>query len=367
MSGTTSGKTKATVCVIVPVYNAEKTIKKSLKSIFRQSYRGILIVAVDDGSTDRSPEIIAEMAKKDSRLIPVRQSNAGSISARKTGVRYALENGIPFICFCDADDRLPRTSVERMVSAMLKSEADLVCGNIKKRWRSIAIPGTFKPECLRIGAPVIYSKEEIRDKLIVSYFGVSNFPVSFAAKLYRTSAIEFFLNDAPLVRFYGEDLSVTLKIMLTVDRLCIIPDTVYYYQTGGATGRWMPTMLEDFYSLYRYRQVVIESHCLKKDCSDFMAAEAMNFLRTFFSRILEHKKELQKDRQRFLEIIEKTISEPLFRDAATMVTERGWNNRMAPLVNSGSADEIAEWIEKYNNSIRNSIKGRVRGILNKLA
>ena len=59
MSGTTSGKTKATVCVIVPVYNAEKTIKKSLKSIFRQSYRGILIVAVDDGSTDRSPEIIA--------------------------------------------------------------------------------------------------------------------------------------------------------------------------------------------------------------------------------------------------------------------------------------------------------------------
>ncbi len=168
---------KSTVCVIIPVYNAEKTVRKTLKSLFRQSYRDILVVAVDDGSTDRSPEIIAEMAKKDGRLIPIRQSNAGPISARKTGVRFAVDNGIPFVCFCDADDRLPRRGIEKMADTILRTDADLVCGNMKKRWRSIVIPGTFKSECLRIGASVLYSKEEIKEKLITSYFGVSNFPV----------------------------------------------------------------------------------------------------------------------------------------------------------------------------------------------
>ena len=51
---------KSTVCVIIPVYNGEKTIKGCLSSILRQSYRDILVVAVDDGSTDRSPVIIVE-------------------------------------------------------------------------------------------------------------------------------------------------------------------------------------------------------------------------------------------------------------------------------------------------------------------
>ena len=78
--------------IVMPVFNGGKSLASAVESLFTQDFTDWELVMVDDGSTDRSPEIIAEMAKKDSRLIPVRQSNAGSISARKTGVRYALEN-----------------------------------------------------------------------------------------------------------------------------------------------------------------------------------------------------------------------------------------------------------------------------------
>ena len=366
MNDKTAANTDSAVCVIVPVYNGEKTIKGCLSSILRQSYRDILVVAVDDGSTDRTPEIIARMAKRDSRLIPIRQSNSGSISARKAGIRYARDHGIPFLCFCDADDRLPRESVEKMVSAMFKTDSDLICGDMKCRWHFISVPNSFKSKCLRIGAPVLYSKEEIKEKLIISYFGVSNFPVSFWAKLYKTSCIARFVDDDPIVWFYGEDLSVTLKIMLTIDSLCIIPDTVYYYQTGGATGKWMPTMFEDFLSLYQYRRTVIEKYNLNPKFSVYLAIEAMNFIKKYFSDCLEYKIDLPGDRSTFLKTIEKIISMPVFSEAAGLVIQSGRDNIIAILVNSGDTDAIAKLIEEKNRADRKSIKGIIRRILNKI-
>ena len=366
MNEENAANTKSNICVIVPVFNAEKTVRRCLLSIFRQSYRDILIVVVDDGSTDRSAKIIAEMAKKDRRLIPIHQRNAGSISARKAGIRYALDHGIPFFCFCDADDRLPSHAIEKMANAILRTDSDLVCGNMKKRWKAIVIPNTFKPDCLKIGAPVLYSKEEIKEKLIISYFGVSNFPVSFWAKMYKTSCIAKFIDDDPVVWFYGEDLSVTLKIMLSVDNLCIIPETVYYYQTGGASGGLMPTMLEDFISLYRFRQEIIEKHSLGKKCSVYMAIEAMNVMKTYLSKCLEFKAELNKDRSRFVAVVAETISLPVFQEASATVLDSGVNNKMAVLVQKRAVDEIAALIDDNNKADRKSIKGKIRRIINKI-
>ena len=365
MNDKTAADRKSSVCVIVPVYNGEKTIKRCLASILRQSYRDIIVVAVDDGSTDRTPEIIACMAKKDSRLISIRQSNSGSLSARKSGVRFAVDNGVPFVCFCDADDQLPRRGIEKMANSILRTDADLVCGNMKKRWRSIVIPGLFKPECLRIGAPVIYSREDIIEKLIISYFGISNFPVSFAAKLYKTSVIVPFVEEESLVCFYGEDLSVTLKIMLAIDSLCIIPDTVYYYQTGGATGGPLPTMLEDYYNLYRFRLEIIEKNNLKKDCMVYLAIEAMNVLKTYLSKCLEFNNKLRFDPTEFRNTVSKTVALSVFQEASVVVINSGYKNKMAKLVNEYAVEEIARLIFERYEADRQSIKGKVRRLIRK--
>ena len=153
--------------------------------------------------------------------------------------------------------------------------------------------------------------------------------------------------------------------MLSIDSLCIIPDTVYYYQIGGATGKWMPTMLEDFFSLYRYRRTVIEENNLNSKFSVYLAIEAMNFLKTYFSNLLEYKMDLPDERTLFLEIVEKTISVPLFREAADLVIQCGRENDMAFLVNSGDADKIAKMIEEKIKAEKKSFKAIIRRILKK--
>ncbi len=365
MNKKTVADRKSSVCVIVPVYNGEKTIKRCLASILRQSYRNIIVVAVDDGSTDRTPEIIACMAKKDSRLISIRQSNAGSISARKAGIRYARDHDIPFLCFCDADDCIPHRGIEKMVEIILLNGVDLVCGNMIKRWRFIVLPKTFKPECLQIDSPVFYSKEDIKNKLVISYFGISNFPVSFAAKLYKTSVIVPFVEEDSLVRFYGEDLSVTLKIMLEIDSICIIPDTVYYYQAGGATGGLVPTMLEDYFNLYRFRLEIIEKNNLKKDCMVYLAIEAMNVLKTYLSRCLEFNNKLRFDPTEFRNTVAKTVALSVFQEASEVVLNSGFKNKMAKLVNEYAVEEITRLIFERYEADRQSIKGKVRRVIRK--
>ena len=57
------------VSVIVPIYNVEKYIRKTVESIISQNYKNLEIILVDDGSPDKSPEIIDELGKEDSRIV----------------------------------------------------------------------------------------------------------------------------------------------------------------------------------------------------------------------------------------------------------------------------------------------------------
>ncbi len=94
------------ICVIVPVYNAEKYIKQTVNSILNQPYKGIEVVLVDDGSKDNSPVICDEIAKESVRVHTIHQVNAGASIARNTGINYVINNisDADYIAFCDADD-----------------------------------------------------------------------------------------------------------------------------------------------------------------------------------------------------------------------------------------------------------------------
>ena len=73
------------ISVIIPVYNAEKYLNKTLESILKQSLKDIEVICVDDGSTDSSVEIIQSFIKKDDRVKLIRQNNQHAGSARNTG------------------------------------------------------------------------------------------------------------------------------------------------------------------------------------------------------------------------------------------------------------------------------------------
>ena len=120
-------KMKPLLSIIVPVYNVEAYLKKCLDSILAQSFTNFEVICVNDGSTDRSPEILAEYAQKDDRVRVISQKNGGLVNARKTGAKFV--SGEYVLCI-DSDDWIENTYFENLMEAMEETGADIVIADL---------------------------------------------------------------------------------------------------------------------------------------------------------------------------------------------------------------------------------------------
>ena len=91
------------ISVIVPAYNAEKTIEKCINSISCQTYENLEIIVINDGSKDTTEEIVSKLAKTDNRIKLITIPNGGVSHARNTGLEYVTGD---FVTFADADDTI---------------------------------------------------------------------------------------------------------------------------------------------------------------------------------------------------------------------------------------------------------------------
>ena len=89
------------ISVIVPVFNVEKYLKFCLDSLTNQTIQDLEFICINDGSTDSSPDILEQFAKKDSRIKIFNQQNSGLSATRNRGVELATGE---FLAFCDSDD-----------------------------------------------------------------------------------------------------------------------------------------------------------------------------------------------------------------------------------------------------------------------
>lgn len=113
------------ISVIIPVYNAEKYIEKTLDIISNQTLKDIEIICVDDGSNDKSALLIKKQQANDSRIKYYFQQNSGAGQARNFGITKS--NG-EYIAFMDADDAYPNNcALEHLYSAAFNNEA-IICG-----------------------------------------------------------------------------------------------------------------------------------------------------------------------------------------------------------------------------------------------
>lgn len=96
---------KLKVSVIMPAYNAEKYIERSVKSVLSQTHRNLEMIVVDDGSTDRTGNILRRLAYDDSRLRYIPTENRGPAEARNTALD-AVSDDTDYIAFIDSDDEL---------------------------------------------------------------------------------------------------------------------------------------------------------------------------------------------------------------------------------------------------------------------
>ncbi|OCR00430.1 glycosyl transferase family 2 [Oscillatoriales cyanobacterium USR001] len=110
------------VSVIIPAYNAEAFIAKTLLSVRSQTYHHIEILVVDDGSRDRTAEIVKSFAQEDPRIILLQQSNSGVAAARNLAI--AKSQG-EYIAPIDADDIWYPQNLEKKVQCLLASEPNV--------------------------------------------------------------------------------------------------------------------------------------------------------------------------------------------------------------------------------------------------
>ncbi len=118
---------KKKISVIIPVYNAEKYVESTVKSVLSQPYENIRIILVNDGSKDNSPQICDHLAENNDRITVLHQANSGVSVARNRGIDYALKNNPQgYIMFLDADDGWTKDFFTPDIVELLEKEYDLI-------------------------------------------------------------------------------------------------------------------------------------------------------------------------------------------------------------------------------------------------
>lgn len=209
--------TQPKVTIIIPAYNAENYIEKSVKSILAQSYGALELIVIDDGSKDATPQILARLAAEDGRLRPFTVKNGGPAPARN----YALEMmsvDTEYVMFSDADDIMEPDTLEYAMTAAVKGADMVIFG-----FSIVNMNGTrndyFEPEAF-------IPREELKNELARLY--KANLLNQVWGKLYRADLI---MDNS--IRFqdyrWGEDRLFIFDCLEKTERLAVLPACKYRY------------------------------------------------------------------------------------------------------------------------------------------
>jgi len=204
------------VSIIIPVYNAEKFLHDTLESLRVQTFGGLEIICIDDGSADSSADIIKNFTIKDKRFQYCLQSNSGPGAARNRGLSEARGK---YIVFQDADDLLHPKAIEFMLQNAENYQADVtICSFI---FCSENFSG-FDDNILFSGNPEIYTGD-----LAKYFYNWKKFRGHPWGKLYLRSVIgDTRFNDLRS----GEDTFFNIDIVVQAKCIIVLPQALYIYR-----------------------------------------------------------------------------------------------------------------------------------------
>ena len=205
------------VSIIVPAYNAERYLEQCIESLRAQTHTNIEIIIINDGSTDRTADIMYKFSQADGRVKIFSKSNAGVSAARNDGLNIATGE---YICFVDADDYLANDFVEYLLEIAEKTRAEFV---VSKSWF------TKKDEKQEDIQTIESLTSEDATALLLSPEVI----VSCGNKMYRRDFIERnqlrFLNTL----FYGEGLHFIIMSAQAAKVVGVGNRKVYYYRRNN--------------------------------------------------------------------------------------------------------------------------------------
>jgi len=197
------------ISIIIPAYNAEKRIERCINSILNQTYENIEVIVVDDGSIDKTYEILKQI--KDERLNIYKKENGGVSSARNYGLKKA--NGT-YIGFVDSDDFIESDMYEKMCSKM--NGVDAVVCNFKT-WNG--------REC---GKYKSYDEGEYETKKIIKAVFERELSEHVWRFLYKKNIIDEFNIEFCKLKI-SEDMIFLMNYLLNSENAYVVDDYLYNY------------------------------------------------------------------------------------------------------------------------------------------
>lgn len=203
------------VSIIIPAYNAEKTVQKSVESLLEGSYKNIEVIIVNDGSSDNTQKIIEQLAESDGRVVAFSWENSGVSAARNKGLELA--NG-EYIAFADSDDYAEKDYISDLYKTLSDSGSDLAVNSLAEREVKDLYDCTI--DLYEIGS------EERKNFLKLN----ENFLIYAPyAKLYKASIIKENNIDFPSYTSYGEDLLFNCAYIKNCNRIAFRICANYHY------------------------------------------------------------------------------------------------------------------------------------------
>ena len=249
------------VSIIVPIYNVEKYLNRCLDSLVNQTFKDIEIIALNNGSTDSSLDILKDYASNDNRITIIDNENLGVSKARNIGIDKASGK---YIVFVDSDDWIDTNMIEVLHSNITKNNCDLVmCTYVRE------FDDHSKEKIFNLPDVNLYVDDEVKEQLLRKLIGpvgkeLANPEYLDAlgtvwAKMYKTSLLKN--NNLKFVDLSeigsGEDTLFNVYAFNEADRVILLNKPMYHYwrgNTNSITSRYIPNFIEKrrkFFSYFR--------------------------------------------------------------------------------------------------------------------
>ena len=254
------------ISLIVPVYNVRPYIRQCLDSVTRQTYSNLEILVIDDGSTDGCSSLCDEYASKDDRIIVFHTTNQGLSAARNIGLDH-ISNASEFVAFLDSDDWMETQTIQALYDAATENQADIACCLYCNEYVNSS------QLISELNQPKVVEREQILNCFICE----RNIGNVVWNKLYKTklfSTLRF-----PYGKYY-EDIAITYKVLLSANKVVIIPDLLIHYRmrknsiSQERTLKSLSDRWRSYYKKYEDLYAVISD----AECHRFMVGDCMDVI-----------------------------------------------------------------------------------------
>lgn len=207
--------------VIIPVYNSEKTLGKLLNSILEQDFNNYEIIIINDGSVDKTEDIILSYKSKFSYYKYIFKENSGVSSTRNIGLQNAVGK---YILFADADDYLENNYFSKLYNYIENNKPELLCFNYYN-----VFPNSKKTDGLKLCNNQIDMSVEKAITNYLNYNYINQFTGAIWNKVYKADILKKNNIKFSTNLLIGEDLVFNIEYFCCIKKVCLYDEKLYNY------------------------------------------------------------------------------------------------------------------------------------------